>query len=45
MLVKKWTFNKGERKFNLNIASIMRGQYVLIIRRGKEHGSKQVMLQ
>lgn len=45
MLVRKWEFRSNQKKFNLNISDIKKGQYILVVRKGKEQGSKLILVE
>jgi hypothetical protein len=44
-LSKKWEFKNNQRHFNLNVAGIRKGQYLLVIRKGNEQKTQQIMIE
>lgn len=43
--IKQWMFSGKQKEFNLDIRGIKSGQYILIVRRGKDQDSKQIMIE
>jgi len=45
MLIKTWQFKNDHNQFNLNIADVNKGQYILVVRKGKFKESKQILIE
>jgi hypothetical protein len=45
MTVKKWEFRNSQNKFYLNVSELKKGHYILILRRGKDQGVKQILIE
>lgn len=43
--IKSWSFKNNENKFKLNLSDIRKGQYILVVIKGKYQQSKQVIIE
>lgn len=44
-LVKQWKFKNDQKQFNLKIADVNKGQYVIVVIKGNYKESKQVLIE
>ena len=42
---KKWEFRNSQSRFYLNVSDLKKGHYVLMLRRGKDQGVKQILIE
>jgi hypothetical protein len=45
VIIKRWNFKNNQNRFNLNISSFRKGQYVLVVTKGKHQQSKQIFIE
>lgn len=45
VIIKRWTFKNTQSRFNLNVAEVKTGYYILMVQKGKEQQSKQIFIE
>ena len=45
VVVKRWAFKNNQSKFNLDISDVKMGYYILVVQKGKNQQSEQILIE